>query len=333
MSVIEYSKSLCLKNQRAVVFADGCDIRVLQAAQKISEQKLAVPMLIASPEKLCVLARENGFSLNNVYCYDWLRSDLLSENAQLYKRIQTDKGKTISDEDSLKAVENPLVAATLLLHEQKVEMGIGGNLSSTADVLRAGLRVLGTCAETKTVFIFFFMIGPHRDHVYIFTDCAVVPEPSPEQFADIAIGSARIYEMMVRQQPRVAMLSFSTKGSARHHSIERITEALALIRERSATLHIDGELQFDAAIVPDVAQMKAPDSSVAGVANVFVFPSLDAGNIAYKIAQRLGKYISLGPLLYGFTRSWHDVSRGCSVEDIVQITIAGMGMHHSLKTN
>lgn len=332
MSVIEYSKSLCLQHQGTVVFADGCDLRVLQATQILQEQKLATPILIGSPCKIYNLARTHAFCLKNVYCYDHLRSDFQQANAELYKKIQQEKGKNITDEESFAQAGNPLIAATLLLHKQEVDMGIGGNISSTADVLRAGLRVLGTDKDIKTVFSFFFMIGPHRDHVYIFTDCAVVPEPNPEQLVDIAAGSARIYEMMVRQQPKVALLSFSTKGSASHHSIDRINAALKIAQKRYADLHIDGELQFDAAIVPEIGAMKAPESPVAGTANVFVFPSLDAGNIAYKIAQRLGKYTSLGPLLYGFAKSWHDVSRGCSAEDIVQITIAGLGMHHRMNS-
>lgn len=331
MSVIEYSRTLCMKHKGSVVFADGFDVRVLKAARTLTEQGLASPVLVCPPDELYALAKKHNFCLQNIYCYDNLRSDIRQTNARLYKKIFDKKGKHISDEESYEVVANPLVAATLLLHEKEVDIGVGGNISSTADVLRAGLRILGTRTDSNTVFSFFFMIGPHRDHVYIFTDCAVIPEPTPEQLADIAVGSAHIYSMMVRQQPKVALLSFSTKGSARHHSIERLNMALSLAQEKHKSLQIDGELQFDAAIVPEIGTMKAPDSLVAGTANVFVFPSLDAGNIAYKIAQRLGKYISLGPLLYGFTRSWHDVSRGCSVEDIVQTTITGMGMHYCLK--
>ena len=227
--------------------------------------------------------------------------------------------------EAIKAVKNPLAAGALMVRRGEAEIGVAGNLSSTADVIRAGLRMVGTAAGSKTVSSFFFMLKDNN--VCMFTDCAVIPEPTSAQLADIAISTAGVYKRVMGDEARVALLSFSTKGSAKHERVDKVRAALEEIKTREPNLLVDGELQLDAAVEPEVARLKAPGSPVAGNANVFVFPSLEAGNIGYKIAQRFGGWTALGPLLQGFAHGWHDLSRGCSSDDIYKISVVGLGMN------
>jgi phosphotransacetylase len=194
-------------------------------------------------------------------------------------------------------------------------------------VLRAGLRAVGLAPDMKTLSSVFFMISPQADRVLVFGDCGVVPEPNAQQLADIALCAADNFKNVTGETPKVALLSFSTKGSAKHASIDTLHEALKLIRERRPDLAVDGEMQFDAAFVPAIGQRKAPNSKVAGQANVFIFPNLAAGNIGYKLAERLGGYTALGPMIQGLKHPLHDLSRGCSAEDMVQTALLAMRMH------
>jgi phosphotransacetylase len=207
---------------------------------------------------------------------------------------------------------------------------IAGNLSTTSAVLRAGLRVLGLAEGNKTVSSIMFMLPPgNKDgegRVLGFGDCGVVPQPTVEQLADIAIGAAENFRNVTGETPRVAMLSFSSHGSARHPEAEAVRAAAELVRARRPDLIVDGELQFDAACVPAVAGRKVPDSPLSGQANVFIFPSLAAGNIGYKIAQRMGGYSAIGPMIQGLRRPMHDLSRGCSMEDMVEVSLVAMKM-------
>jgi len=218
------------------------------------------------------------------------------------------------------------MAGCLIVRRGEALAGIAGNISPTPDVMRAGLRILGTAPGTKTVSGFFFMLSPDGKRCFIYADVGVIPEPTREQLADITISSAECYRHMVKEEPHVALLSFSTKGSAKHPRVDRIRQALELVRTRDPQLTVDGELQFDAAFVPEVGASKAPDSRVAGKANVFIFPSLEAGNIAYKITERLGKYTALGPFLQGLDGGWHDLSRGCSADDVYMVALIGMAL-------
>lgn len=322
MNLIESCMAAAKKRPARVVFPDAIDERAIRAAQQLSRQGWARPVLLANPFELRRVCKQRNIVLGDVPVIDPQYSAWLDDYVAKYC---AHRPGTLP-EDASAQMRDPLWFGAMMLAQGDTDLCIGGNLSATASVLRAGMRVVGLAPGNKTVSSIMFMIAPDGGRVLGFTDCGVVPAPTPEQLADIAIAAADNYQAVTGNVPRVAMLSFSTKGSAKHADVDAVRQATELARSRRPDLLLDGELQFDAAIVPAVAALKAPDSPLKGDANVFVFPSLSAGNIGYKIAQRLGNFHVMGPMIQGLRLPMHDLSRGCSMEDMVQATVLAMKM-------
>ncbi len=327
MNLIKSCEEWAEAHPARVVFPDALDQRVIEAACSLRRSGWARPTLLANPMALRDFGVVNGIGFPGLRVIDPANSPKID----VYVASLCERRPEVSDEGARAKLADPLWYAAMMLVSGDTDFCIAGNLSSTASVLRAALRVVGLSEGNSTLSSMFFMLPPDRSHVFGFGDCGVVPKPTAEQLADIAISTATTYAKVTGMQPRVAMLSFSTLGSAKHPSAELVAQATALAQSRRPDLLIDGELQFDAAFVPAVAARKAPDSPVAGKANVFIFPSLSEGNIAYKIAERLGGYTALGPMIQGLRLPMHDLSRGCSATDILQVTLLAMKMAPTLE--
>jgi phosphate acetyltransferase len=298
---------------KTIVLPESHDERVLQAAESIIKKKIASVVTLGNEDKINADAKKLGVDLTGVKIIDPLKSDKLEEFTKTFYEMRKKKG--ISLEDAKKTIERDLFFGAMMVREGLVDGSVAGSTASTADVLRAGIQCIGMPEGISVVSSFFFMVFP--DKSYTFSDAGVVPDPDAKQLADIAISAADNHAKLTGEKPYIAMLSFSTKGSAKHESIDKVLEALAIAKAKRPDLAIDGELQFDAAIVESVGKRKAPGSEVAGRANVLIFPDLNSGNIGYKIAQRLGGCEAIGPLIQGLKKPYFDLSRGATSEDIV----------------
>lgn len=308
-------------HDKKVAFPDAEDVRTLQAVQKLLSERICLPILVGNSDKICAVAENYSISLEHIPIIEPEKSFFFQEFSDSF--FEKRKTKGITSELAESFIRQPLFFAGMMLDSGKIDACVAGSLSTTGDVLRAGIQTIGLADGNSTVSSFFLMIFPNQTLAY--ADCGVVPNPNVEQLADIAISTARNFEKLTHTKSKIAMLSFSTKGSAEHESITKVRQATAFVRKRSPELIVDGELQFDAAFIPSVAQRKAPDSLVAGQANVFIFPDLNSGNIAYKITERLGGAQAIGPIVQGLKKPFLDLSRGCSSDDIVMsAVIAGI---------
>jgi phosphate acetyltransferase len=298
-----------------VAFPDAEDVRTLKAALTLRDQKIAQPLLIGNNDAILRIAKDNGLSLDGIPVVNPLTDGNRDGLVQLLFEKRKAKGWTL--EQSAEAAKTSLYYAGLLLTTDKVGAVVGGNISSTGDVIRAAIHTVGTAPGISTVSSYFIMVFPER--LLCYADCAVLPNPTDAQLADIAITSAKNFQAVTGEEPRVAMLSFSTKGSAAHADVDKVASATKIAKEKAPRLLLDGEMQADAALVASVGERKCKGSPVAGRANVLVFPDLDAGNIGYKLTERLAGAEAVGPIVQGLNKPYCDLSRGCSPDDMVNV--------------
>lgn len=305
--------------KKTIVLPEGEEERNIRAAEIITKEGLANIILIGNEEKIKTIVP--GIDLNGIKVFDPSKEDLTKYINALYE-ARKNKGMTL--ETAAQQIKDNLYLGVLMVKCHDADGMVSGAIHATGDVLRPALQIIKTAPGINTVSSCFIMVLPEgskygENGIMVFGDCAVNPNPTAEQLKDIAISSAQTAKSVAGISPKVAMLSFSTKGSAKHELVDKVTEATSLVKQNAPELLVDGELQLDAAIVEKVAALKAPGSNVAGKANVLIFPDLQAGNIGYKLVQRLAGAEAVGPICQGFNMPVNDLSRGCSVEDIVNV--------------
>ena len=321
MSVIDTIKAKAKSDVKHILLPEGTEERTVQAARRIVDEGIAKVTLFGKEEDVVAVAAKFNVSLAGIDVINPVTHPDYEGYCEQFYQMRKEKG--VDQAKAHKTIANPLFFAAMMIKDGKGDGMVAGAISTTGDTLRPGLQIIKTAKGVSTVSSCFIMEVPDKsygdDGVMIFGDCAVNIAPTAEQLAAIAIASAQTGKALCGIQPRVAMLSFSTKGSAKHENVDRVAQATALVKELAPQLNVDGELQADAALVEKVGQLKSPGSPVAGKANVLIFPDLQAGNIGYKLVQRLAGAVAVGPICQGFARPINDLSRGCSVEDVISV--------------
>jgi phosphate acetyltransferase len=323
MGLLEDIRAKAKQNPQRIVLPESTEERTLQAADQILAEGLAKVILTADPAEINRKAEELGLkNIDQAQIINPKEHDKKDEYAELLVELRKHKGMT--KEKALELCEDPLYLATLMIKNGDADGEVAGAQNATGDVLRPAFQVVKTLPGISVVSGAFIMMLDKKefgeDGILVFADCAVHPNPTAEELAQIAVATGNTTKAIAGFEPRIAMLSFSTKGSAKHEMVDKVVEATRLAKEMAPELQIDGELQADAAIIEKIGQKKAPGSAIAGKANVLVFPTLEVGNIAYKLVQRLAGAEAVGPVLQGMAAPINDLSRGCSVDDIVNLT-------------
>lgn len=321
MKLLENIIGRAAKIKARIVLPEGEDVRIVEGAMRAQNDGLCVPILLGRLATISKHLQSLGANPADFEIIDVGSTSKLDTYAEAFFELRKHKGITL--EAAREAVSDPMVFAAMMVKQREAQGTLGGAVATTAETVRAALQVIGRAPDVETVSSFFLMFMDHPQHgtqsALIFSDCGMIVEPTVDELATIAIASADSFKALLDQTARVAMLSFSTAGSAAHPRVEHTQLATAKIKSERPDIIVDGELQFDAAFVPAVSETKAPDSPLKGNANVFVFPNLEAANIGYKIAQRIGGAKAIGPILQGLASPANDLSRGCTADDVYNL--------------
>lgn len=318
---IDKLKERAKKDMKTIVLAEGEELRTVKAAETVLKEGYAKIILVGNPDKINAIASAEGIGIDGAVIVDPETSDKKEAYANAFYELRKNKG--VTPETAAETMKNPLYFGCMMVKQGDADGMVAGAVNSSANVIRPSLQILKTAPGTKLVSAFFIMNVPDctlgENGTFVFSDCGLNENPDSDQLSEIAIASAESYKNLVGGEPKVAMLSYSTYGSAKNPLVDKVADATKLAKEKRPDLQLDGELQLDAAIVESVGKQKAPQSNVAGKANVLIFPDLNAGNIGYKLVQRLAKAEAYGPVLQGIAKPVNDLSRGCSAEDIAGV--------------
>ncbi len=309
------------KSKKIIVLPEGNEPRILKAAKIIKEENIADLVLLGKKQEILSIARKENIDIEDIQVINPGELKLSKKFARIFYKLRKSKG--ITEKDAKKYMEDPLYFGIMMVYTNRAHGMVAGSINPTGDVLRPGFQIIKTKQDISTVSAIMVMNITNKQletyGTYVFADVAVNPYPDSAQLAEIAISSAKTMENLLDMNPQISMLSFSTKGSADHELVEKVKEATKIVKKKSSDMIIDGELQADAALIPSVAKVTAPNSAVAGKANVLIFPDLQAANIGYKLVQRMSSVEVIGPVLQGLAKPVNDLSRGCSVGDIVNV--------------
>lgn len=320
MELVQMIRKKAAETKRTIVLPEGTEERTIRAAYDAITNNFAAPVLLGDEAVIRAKAKEYGYDPAMFSIINPETAPKLKEYVEIYQAMRAQKGKPVSAEEALKTMKDVLYYGAMMVHQGEVAGSLSGAVHTTGAVITAAARVIGMKPGISTASSFFIMILKDNqfghDGILVYADCALIPNPDAATLADIAVTTAESAKKIIGLEPKVAMLSFSTKGSAEHELVDKVREATRLAKEKAPELQIDGEMQADAALIASIGQRKAPGSTVAGQANILIFPDLQAANIGYKLTERLAGAKAFGPVMQGFAKPFNDLSRGCSAEDI-----------------